>query len=288
MFGVCANVRLSHMHSQHGLAYSDSGSGEPIVFIHGGLVRDAFTPVLAQPVIGGYRRISYHRPGWGASRGLAAPATISGQVELCLALLRQLGVERAHVAGYSMGGAIALQMALDAPDAVQSLMLFEPLVPAALTAPETVQYFVEAAGQAFGRYAAGEVEPAIDGFAQAAFGPAYREILDTALPGASERMTEDADVQFQFELPGIQQWQFGPAEAARVGVPVLSLHHKDARWDGFRQTAESLSAWLPRVQTEILPATSHLLQVEAPRQAAVALGRFVKSHPMVMTAVSPS
>ena len=55
----------------------------------------------------------------------AAPFMIGQQVADARALLRHLGITRAHIAGHSYGAAIALQWALDAPDEVQSLALLE-------------------------------------------------------------------------------------------------------------------------------------------------------------------
>ena len=46
--------------------------------------------------------------------------------------MRHLDVESAHFVGQSYGGLILLQMALDAPDAVNSLALLEPALPSVL------------------------------------------------------------------------------------------------------------------------------------------------------------
>ena len=95
--------------------------------IHGALIADAFAPLLAEPVLTTrYRLIHYHRRGYAGSTNPTGPVSIAQEAADCRALLRHLGVERAHVAGHSLGGAIALQLALDAPEAVHSLVLLEP------------------------------------------------------------------------------------------------------------------------------------------------------------------
>lgn len=258
------------------LAYRDEGTGEPIVFIHGGLVADASLPLVREPeLLSRYRLISYHRRGFGDSAHPAEPILTEQQAADCLALMRHLGIESAHLAGYSYGGSIALQLALDAPGAVRSLALFEPLVPAAMADAETVKYFMDAVQEAFGLYAEGNKQAAIDRFAQGAFGKDYRPRLEAALPGGFERMVADADVLFQVEMPAIQQWQFGPQQAARITVPVLAAYHDDAVWDGFRQTQTAVCQWIARVQPLRLPATSHLLQILTPGDAARGLTAFL-------------
>ena len=258
------------------LDYRVTGSGEPIVFIHGGIVADAFQPLIDRLDKPTYRAISYHRRGYGRSPRQTEPITTEQQAADCLALMHDLGIERAHIAGYSYGGAIALQLALDAPEAVRSLALFEPLVASTLDA-ETLRFFVETSATAFGMYAAGQKAEAIDTFAQGAFGPDYRDLLDAALPGAVAQTVPDADVMFQVELPAIQQWRFGPDEAARIKQPVLSVYHDEPAWGGFKQMHSVLSTWLPNVQAslELPPETTHLLQIREPARSADALARFV-------------
>ena len=84
-------------------------------------------PLLAEPDLAHrYQLILYHRRGYGGSSCAAGPIGIAQQAADCQALLRSLGVERAHVVGHSYGGNVALQLALDAPDVAHSLALLEP------------------------------------------------------------------------------------------------------------------------------------------------------------------
>jgi len=79
-------------------------------------------------------------------------------------------VQFAHVVGHSYGGAIALQLVLDAPDAVRSLALLEP----ALLIVPSAQQFMEALGPVLQMYEAGNKMEAVDGFLQTVMGPEYR------------------------------------------------------------------------------------------------------------------
>jgi 3-oxoadipate enol-lactonase len=258
------------------LDYRVTGSGEPIVFIHGGIVADAFKPLIDCLDHSRFQAISYHRRGYGRSPRQTEPVSTEQQAADCLAVMRAAGIDRAHIAAYSYGGAIALQLALDAPGSVQSLALFEPLVASTLD-EDVLRFFVETSGLAYGKYAAGDTADAMHTFAQGAFGPDYRKLLDAALPGAVDQTVSDADVMFQVELPAIQQWRFGPDEAARVRQPVLLVFHDEPAWGGFKQMHAGLRGWLPNVQAslELPPASTHLLQMVEPRRSADALMQFV-------------
>src|SRR4051794_25650845 len=87
------------------LAYRDCGEGEPVILIHGGLFADAFASLVAEPALASqYRLITYHRRGYGRSSRSDVPISVAGQASDCIALMKHLGVERAHVVGYSFGG----------------------------------------------------------------------------------------------------------------------------------------------------------------------------------------
>ena len=263
------------------LAYDDRGAGEPVVLIHGGIVADTFAPLLEQAALAGrYRLVTYHRRGYGHSARADAPVDIGQQAADCLSLMRHLEIAQAHVVGYSFGGAIALQLARGAPEAVHSLALLEPTIPAAITDPAAREYFLGAIGAAFERYGVGDKAGAVDAWARGAFGPDYRAALEQALPGAFARAVADADALFQVDAPALQQWAFGPEDASRITQPVLSISHDDPGWAGFRQTHELLREWFPQLEAVVLPDATHLLQATRPRPTAEALVAFFGRHPL--------
>ncbi|CAN5607999.1 2-succinyl-6-hydroxy-2,4-cyclohexadiene-1-carboxylate synthase [soil metagenome] len=73
---------------------------------------------------GRYRSIAVDLPGHGASTGLPPDAyTIEGTSRALLGLLDGLGVENPVIAGYSMGGRLALYLALRHPDRLSGIFL---------------------------------------------------------------------------------------------------------------------------------------------------------------------
>ena len=191
------------------LEYEASGVGEPVVLIHGSLIADAFRPLLAQPSLAGrYRLIGYRRRGYAGSSGPPGPVSAAQQAADCLALLRHLGVERAHVAGHSFGGAIALQLALDTPGLVHSLAVLEPAGIAGASARARRESPAqreqrEQREQRQQRYREAGAAPVVDEFLRARW-PGYRAELDQVLPGAFDQAVADAGALFELESPALR------------------------------------------------------------------------------------
>lgn len=105
-----------------GLFYAARGAGPPLVCLHGaGGSHTHWGHVLAG-LADVARVIVPDLPGHGRSAP-AGEATIAGYGAAVLALLDSLGLERAALAGHSMGAAVALEAALAAPDRVTGLAL---------------------------------------------------------------------------------------------------------------------------------------------------------------------
>ena len=261
------------------LEYRVVGAGEPVVLVHGSHVADGLAPLLSEPALAGrYQLVSYHRRGFAGSTHPDRPLSIAEQAADCRGVMAALGIDRAHVAGHSYGGAIALQLALDAPAAVHSLALLE----AALLAVPSAQQFVDAMRPVVGMYQAGDKAGAVDAFLRAVVGPDYRGMLDRVIPGGYEQAVEDADTFFAQELPTLQEWRFTREEARRITQPVLAMLGADSAglWPGWREGHELALEWLPQAEGFVLPGTTHGLQMQNARGAAEALAAFFARHPL--------
>lgn len=261
------------------LEYEVRGSGEPVVLIHPGHFADWFMPLLAEPALTDrYRVLTYHRVGCAGSSRVVGPVSLAQQGAHCRSLMQHLGIARAHVVGHSSSGNIALQMALDAPDAVHSLAVLEPALYSASSA-QTSRAFIVAAVEL---YRAGDKAGALDTFLRGLCGPSYRAVLDRALPGAFDQHVADADTFFGVEMPAMREWSFTREDAHRIVRPVLAVVGAKslelAPFWGERQ--ELLLSWLPNVEPFVLPDATHLLQVQNPRGMAEGLAAFFARHPL--------
>jgi pimeloyl-ACP methyl ester carboxylesterase len=264
------------------LEYQDIGSGEPVVLVHAGIFSDFYAPLVEQPALtGSYRVVSYHRVGCAGSSRAAGPVSIAQEASHCRSLMRHLGIEKAHIVSHSNSGNLVLQLALDAPESVHTLVIEEP---ALMTVPsaQTARAFL---GTAIQQYRAGDKAAALDTFLNGTCGPDYRAAIDTALPGAIPRYVADADTFFGQQLPAMQQWSFGPSEASRIMQPVLAVIGERSKqlspiWD---ERQELLLAWLRNAEPFVLPKATHLLQVENPRDMAEGLVTFFGRHPLSLS-----
>jgi pimeloyl-ACP methyl ester carboxylesterase len=258
------------------IEYEVRGSGEPLLLIHGAILADAFFPLLSEPAIAShYRVISYHRRGFAGSDRAQNPFMIHQQAADCRALIHHLDIPRTHVAGHSYGAVTALQLALDSPDAIQSLALLEPIF---LDAIPSGPSFGEGLEPIIGMYERGDKIGALDGFLTAVIGTDYRQVIDKVLPpGAFELAIADLDTYFQVELPALQEWRFTAEDAQRILQPVLSVVGSETA-PVFSETHELLGQWLPQTEALVIPQVTHGLQMMNPSAVADGLAHFFAKH----------
>ena len=109
------------------LYYEDTGgSGAPIVFSHGLLWNTTlFAPQIAV-LKDRYRCIAYDHRGQGRSADDASHAIAMETVtDDAAALIEALGLGPVHFCGLSMGGIVAMRLAIDRPDLIRSLVLLD-------------------------------------------------------------------------------------------------------------------------------------------------------------------
>jgi pimeloyl-ACP methyl ester carboxylesterase len=104
----------------------DSGTGTPVVFIHGiGASLYSWRRQLEPVVSAGYRVIAFDNRGFGFSDKPAHGYHNAEYAHLVVSLLDSLGISAAVLVGHSMGGAIAAEVALAHPDRVRGLVLID-------------------------------------------------------------------------------------------------------------------------------------------------------------------
>jgi len=138
--------RRSGLATKHGsLPYLEGGNGpETLVLVHGFAGdKDNFTRIAAM-LVPHYRVIIPDLPGFGAARrDAAAKHDIAQQVENLRAFLNELGVQRFHLGGNSMGGFIACEYAARYPAQVRSLWLLDPAGTAAAFAVPAFTHYMQ-------------------------------------------------------------------------------------------------------------------------------------------------
>ncbi len=104
------------------------GEGRPFIFLHGGLADHQASTIRLGALATSHRLIAPDLRGAGRSHH-AGPLTWDLLADDLLALMQHLHLERAVVGGISAGSAVALRLALRAPDRVTALVLVSPVFP---------------------------------------------------------------------------------------------------------------------------------------------------------------
>lgn len=108
--------------------YRDTGSGPPLVLVHGFLVDSSCWSLVTPALAAKHRVIAIDLPGFGASeRPRDWPYTREAFSEVVRDLLAGLDIPRAHIAGHSLGGAVAATLAADFPEVVDRLAIINAL-----------------------------------------------------------------------------------------------------------------------------------------------------------------
>jgi pimeloyl-ACP methyl ester carboxylesterase len=105
------------------LYYEIRGSGEPLILLHGGVVGiTMFGPNLA--ALSEKRKvIAVELQGHGHTADIDRPLSYEAMADDIAALLKYLGIEKADLVGYSLGGGVAVQTAIRHPESVHKLVV---------------------------------------------------------------------------------------------------------------------------------------------------------------------
>jgi len=106
------------------LYYEVRGTGgTPLVVLHGGLHNTAMDAPVAARLAEHRQVISVDLQGHGRTADIARPLRHEQLADDVAALLGSLGVDRADVLGYSLGGGVAVRMAIQHPERVRKLVV---------------------------------------------------------------------------------------------------------------------------------------------------------------------
>jgi pimeloyl-ACP methyl ester carboxylesterase len=118
----------AHVHhtAVHGgqIAWYERGSGPPLMMLTGtGSTMSEWDPALLPLLAHGHRLIAFDYPGIGWSGPWRGPRTFAGLADEVARFMAAIGVWKADVLGWSMGGFVSQQLAIRHPGRVAKLVL---------------------------------------------------------------------------------------------------------------------------------------------------------------------
>jgi pimeloyl-ACP methyl ester carboxylesterase len=124
-----ARLRFQTIQTRRGaISTLTAGSGPPVLMLHGlGGTKASFLPTVAALAPRGRRMIAADLPGFGDSdKPLAAAYDAKFFSRAVLALVDEMGFDRVDLIGHSMGGRVALEATLHAPERFGRAVLMTP------------------------------------------------------------------------------------------------------------------------------------------------------------------
>lgn len=248
------------------LYYEAHGTGEPVLLIHGlgSSTRDwdPQIPALAKQ----FQVIAFDVRGHGRSSKPKQRYSVKLFSDDAAALIRQLGIAPAHVVGISMGGMIAFQLAVDAPELVRSLVIVNsgPAMPIKTLAQRMMIWTRVAIVRIRGMRKMGEV------LANRLLPkPGHAELRATFI----ERWAENEPRAYLSALHGLVNW--GVMEhLGEIACPVLVLTgDKDYTPIPFKQ---AYTAMMKHAELVVVDDARHFMPIERPEPFNAALLKFLE------------
>lgn len=250
----------------------DATSGKAVAFMNGVMASVnswyGFVPLFERF---GYKVILHDFKGQTKSAKPAGPYSFAEHAREAKALFEHLGIERLDIIGTSYGGEVAMQFALDYPDAVRSITLIDSVS----ELDEVVRAFVlgwktlcEMGGEKF-----------FAGMAPSIYGPEFmqsnREMLAerakataAAPPEYFEGQKTLYDTFLELDITG---------ELHRISCPALVLCGED---DILKKPKFSklIAQRIPGAEYMLIPGSGHVAIFEKPNELASAMLGFVLKH----------
>ncbi len=256
-------------------AYTDRGSGRPVLLVHGALTDYRFWDPVVPSLADSFRVITvsrrYHYPNpW---RSDDPPSGFETTAADLAAVIRALRLEQPVVVGHSWASLAVLQLALREPGRLAAIVLVNPVADSFIPEPARRQAVsgARAAGyrDALGRFDPQAPLPALARLLPAWFGPGTR--LEDLEPGARERLLANAHT-----LPSAAaaEPRIPPEALERLGLPVLLLGGEAAPAEE-AETVRGLMAALPATRWELVPGGGRILPRSHPEAVVSAIRVFM-------------
>ncbi len=250
------------------LYYEDVGQGFPLLFLHGLTFDTRMWTDQVAALSKTYRCISLDFRGHGRSPTSDSEYSLEQLAEDVHGLLRELGIEQAHVAGLSMGGMVAMRLALAHPEVVRSLMLLDtsahPEDPGNASQYETMARIIKEQGP----------QAVMQGVIPIMFSPAFVQGQPQKLEAFKEQFRKlNREGNYRATLAVTQRRDIRE-EIKSIGVPTLIIVGEQDLPTPVGQ-ADTIHRQIAGSRLEKIASAGHMTPLEQPEKVTALLEGFL-------------
>jgi pimeloyl-ACP methyl ester carboxylesterase len=252
------------------IAYERAGDGPPLVFVHGAADDGRIWQPQVDALASEFTVVAWDEPGAGRSADVPAGFGIAGYANCLAGLIETLALGRAHVAGLSWGGTVALELYRHRPGLVATMILADTYAGWRGSLPEDEVRARVAAVRQMLATPPEEFDPTLTGLFAGEPPPRFVPLLRDIAAGVrrDSLMTQlpvMADIDQRDLLP-------------RIAVPTLLIWGElDARSP--LSVARQFEQTIPDSRLVLLPEAGHLSNLDQPAHFNDAVRTFCRAHP---------
>lgn len=249
-------------------AWFEVGRGEPLILIHG-LADDHRAWRQALPgLMLRHRVLMYDLRGHGGT-SLGRPEGTLTQLGSDLAsLMKSIGVDRADIAGFSLGGTIAMRMAIDHPEMVQRLVLVGTSSRVGRTAADWYRQRVDMVGRNDP-----DLRATLDRDTADVYAEAPSELDDGLLIRRQSTADPRGYANACAAMAALNASPLDP-ELGSISAPTLIIASELDRHCP-PKAAEIIAAGIKGSRLEVIPGAGHPIPVEKPHELAASMNAFL-------------
>jgi 3-oxoadipate enol-lactonase len=254
--------------------YEDRGTGQPLLAIAGFGASSAVFAPLIDASGGGLRWITYDHPAAGRSSRRAFACTTAAMARSAIDVLDELGLGAAHVAGASLGGAVALELALRFPERVRSLILMGTTAAGPLRRGTSVSQLLAVTVEMI----AGSIRRRRIWLGPAMFSPGFREQEPERARALAALMNAHPPTLWGVIGQCVAATLHDVAgELDRISAPALVLHGQNDVPVPLCN-AHQLASGIPDADLYVFPGRGHAFALERPVETVAIIEDWLRSR----------
>lgn len=246
------------------VSYEKSGSGPPLVLVHGSLNNHTTAWMLVKPMLDAQFTVyAIDRRGRGET-STTEGHTIPEEAQDVAAVIDAIG-EPVYLLGHSFGAQVALATAAQIPGKVQKLILYEPPLPEAMT-KELVERVQALAAR-------GENDALVEDFLLNGPKLPKEEVEVLRATPFWPFLVSDAQNSVR-EWPALVSYDFDPRRFSSLEMPVLLITGSETPRGVY--ATEQLAESLPDARVVVIQGQGHVAQAMAPQEFVQTVTSFVE------------